>query len=172
MVDPSQFRGAMARLPSGVCVITTNGPAGRAGFTASAVCSVTDSPPTLLVCMNRMSSQRSTFLENRTLCVNVLASEHDQISAAFGRPSNEAFDVRFAEKCWSEGLYGLPSLEGALARLFTRIVSTVEVGTHYVIFCEVDDIVSTDDAQGLIYFDREYCRPLPVSHHIFNTLAA
>jgi flavin reductase (DIM6/NTAB) family NADH-FMN oxidoreductase RutF len=172
MVDPIQFRGAMARLPSGVCVITTSGPAGRGGFTASAVCSVTDSPPTLLVCMNRKSTQRSTFLENRTLCVNVLAAEHDEISAAFGRPSKETFDERFAEKCWTEGLHGLPSLEGAVARLFTRIVSTVEVGTHYVMFCEVDDIVSSDDAQGLIYFNREYCRPLPVSNKVFNTVAA
>jgi Conserved protein/domain typically associated with flavoprotein oxygenases, DIM6/NTAB family len=46
-VDRDAFRNAMARLGSAVNIITTDGPAGRAGFTASAVCSVTDTPPTL-----------------------------------------------------------------------------------------------------------------------------
>ena len=35
----------MARLGAAVNVVTTDGPAGRYGFTASAVCSVTDDPP-------------------------------------------------------------------------------------------------------------------------------
>ena len=52
-VEKQAYREAMARLGAAVNVITSNGPAGRAGFTASAVCSVTDSPPTLLVCANR-----------------------------------------------------------------------------------------------------------------------
>ena len=41
-------------LSAAVNVVTTDGPAGRHGFTASAVCSVTDNPPTLLVCMNTL----------------------------------------------------------------------------------------------------------------------
>ena len=52
-VTRQDFRDAMARLGAAVNIITTGGPAGRGGFTASAVCSVTDDPPTLLVCMNR-----------------------------------------------------------------------------------------------------------------------
>ena len=52
-VEKQAYREAMARLGAAVNVITTDGPGGRAGFTASAVCSVTDSPPTLLVCANR-----------------------------------------------------------------------------------------------------------------------
>jgi hypothetical protein len=42
------FRAAMAKLPAAVNVVTTNGPQGRAGITTvSAVCSVTDTPPTV-----------------------------------------------------------------------------------------------------------------------------
>ena len=36
MVDVSGFRNAMSRLGGAVSVITTDGPAGRFGFTASA----------------------------------------------------------------------------------------------------------------------------------------
>ena len=55
MTDTAAFRDGMALLAGAVNVITTDGPHGRAGFTATAVCSVTDQPPTLLVCMNRGS---------------------------------------------------------------------------------------------------------------------
>ena len=48
-MEKQAYREAMARLGAAVNVITTDGPGGRAGFTASAVCSVTDSPPTLLI---------------------------------------------------------------------------------------------------------------------------
>ena len=41
-VEKQAYREAMARLGAAVNVITSDGPGGRAGFTASAVCSVTD----------------------------------------------------------------------------------------------------------------------------------
>lgn len=42
IVDQQTFRDAMSCMGAAVNIITTDGPAGRAGFTASAVCSVTD----------------------------------------------------------------------------------------------------------------------------------
>jgi len=70
------FREGMSRLGAAVNIITTDGPAGRAGFTASTVCSVTDSPPTLLVCLNRSSSVYDRFADNNALCVNTLKPDH------------------------------------------------------------------------------------------------
>ena len=57
----------------------------RAGrFTASAVCSVTDTPPTLLVCLNRSASVWPVFSEHHTLCVNTLAAGQGTLSTLFG----------------------------------------------------------------------------------------
>src|SRR6266850_752518 len=53
--EPGAFREAMSRLGAAVHVITTAGPGGKTGATATAVCSVSDTPPTLLVCINRRS---------------------------------------------------------------------------------------------------------------------
>lgn len=83
-VEKTEFRNAMSRLGAAVNIITTEGPAGRAGFTASAVCSVTDSPPTLLVCLNRSASVYPVFRENMQLCVNTLAAGHETLSNLFG----------------------------------------------------------------------------------------
>ena len=41
-VEKQAYREAMARLGAAVNVVTTDGPGGRGGFTASAVTSVTD----------------------------------------------------------------------------------------------------------------------------------
>jgi flavin reductase (DIM6/NTAB) family NADH-FMN oxidoreductase RutF len=49
LVDPATYREAMSRLVAPVHVVTTAGPAGRCGITASAVTSVSDDPPTVLV---------------------------------------------------------------------------------------------------------------------------
>ena len=63
-VVPQEYRDAMACLGAAVSIVTTDGKAGRAGFTASAICSVTDDPPTLLVCINRSSSTYSNVTRN------------------------------------------------------------------------------------------------------------
>jgi flavin reductase len=151
------FRDAMARLPSSVCVITTDGPAGRAGFTASAVCSVTDSPPTLIVCLNRASRQAPIFAENARLCVNVLAGDQQSVSTAFAGGKEQ--DARFASAAWVQSKLGLPMLEGSIVSLATRVAQTVDVGSHHVMFCEVDEVHLSAVPEGLIYFDRTYCRP-------------
>lgn len=65
------FRDAMASLSAAVNIVTTDGPAGRCGITATAVCSVTDTPPTLLVCINRNSAMNPVFQATQRLCVNV-----------------------------------------------------------------------------------------------------
>jgi len=83
-IDKQVFRDAMACLGAAVNIITTDGPAGQAGFTASAVCSVTDSPPTLLVCLNRGASVWPVFNDNRTLCVNTLNAGQESLSNLFG----------------------------------------------------------------------------------------
>jgi flavin reductase len=55
-----------------------------AGFTASAVCSVTDIPPTLLVCLNRSASVYDAFQENKMLCVNSLSRSQESLANLFG----------------------------------------------------------------------------------------
>ncbi|MDR8092980.1 flavin reductase, partial [Burkholderia gladioli] len=69
------IRHAIPHLGAAVNLITTAGPHGRCGVTASAVCSVTDAPPTLLICLNRSSSTPATLTGNRSLCVYVLPGE-------------------------------------------------------------------------------------------------
>ncbi|WP_061798232.1 NADH-dependent FMN reductase RutF [Serratia ficaria] len=157
-VEKQEFRDAMARLGSAVNIITTDGPAGRAGFTASAVCSVTDSPPTLLVCLNRAASVYAAFKQNQALCVNTLAAEHESLSNLFG--GKTPMELRFSAARWSTLATGAPLLHGALASFDCRIEQIVSVGTHDILFCRVVALTCSEDGHGLAYFDRRY-HPLP-----------
>ncbi|WP_447741127.1 flavin reductase [Pseudomonas laurentiana] len=157
MVDITRFRNAMAMLGGAVSVITTDGPAGRFGFTASAVCSVTDSPPTLLVCMNRASYSNEQFKANGALCVNVLAGTHQELSGAFAN-RNLSMEERFASTLWTVLESGAPVMQEALVNFDCRIAQVHEVGSHSIFYCEIQDIRQGGADDGLVYFNRAYHR--------------
>ena len=158
MVEQQRFRDAMARLGAAVNVVTTDGPAGRGGFTASAVCSVTDDPPTLLVCMNRGSSLNETFKANGVLCVNTLAASQESLSPLFAGLTEVDRAEWWAAADWTALETGAPVLLGAVVSFDCRIAQVSEIGTHSVFFCEVDAILPGPQRAGLIYFGREYHR--------------
>ncbi|HEY0286496.1 MAG TPA: flavin reductase [Pseudomonas sp.] len=162
MVDVSGFRNAMSRLGGAVSVITTDGPAGRFGFTASAVCSVTDSPPTLLVCMNRASSSNVHFKNNGVLCVNVLSADLKDISGVFANRELGS-DQRFSATAWTSLESGSPVMEEALVNFDCRIAQVHEVGSHSIFYCEVLRIKEGSAEEGLVYFNRAYHKLCEVS---------
>lgn len=147
------FRDGMSRLGAAVNLITTDGPAGRHGITVSAVCSVTDTPPTLLVCINRNAFAHDAFVANGNLCVNVLADGHQDLSRSFARWTGED---RFSGAQWSRLATGAPVLEDAAVAFDCRIVDSQPKGTHSVLFCEVQATRLSDQPGGLIWFNRAF----------------
>ncbi len=155
MTLQTEFRNAMAQLGSAVSVITTDGPAGKFGFTASAVCSVTDAPPTLLVCMNRNSFAHAPFRQNGALCVNVLSSDHQDLSGVFANASLRS-EQRFAYDSWQVLASGAPVLSSSVASFDCLIDTCHEVGSHSVFYCQVQAIRISETPRGLVYFNRRY----------------
>ena len=155
MVEATDFRNAMSLLTSAVNVVTTMGDSGRHGFTASAVCSVTDTPPTLLVCMNRSSRSYINFFENKVLCVNVLSTDQENLSNAFAS-SKFSSEQRFEQGKWSALETGSPVLQDALVSFDCEIGQIQEVGTHTILICPIVAIQRNQEDQALVYFNRAY----------------
>jgi flavin reductase len=154
-VSKTEFRNAMARVCAPVNVITTKGEAGRGGFTATAMCSVTDEPPTLLVCMNSRSAQTQMFIENQRFCVNVLTQEHKALAASFaGQQTDMA--ARYADADWTDLPSGNQALADAIVSFDCRLTDARLVGTHNIFIGEVVDIRCRRDGHALLYFDRNY----------------
>ncbi len=154
-VDAAAFRAGMALLAGAVNVVTTLGPDGPAGFTATAVCSVSAEPPMLLVCLNTASSAAPAFAAARALCVNTLTPALAGIGQAFG--GKTAMAERFAAGRWLTGKSGAPVLDASLVAFEAEIVEVTEVGTHRVLFCRVVAVHAGDAAQGAsLYWNRGF----------------
>ncbi|HKP05925.1 MAG TPA: flavin reductase [Microbacterium sp.] len=149
------FRQAMANLAAAVHIVTTDGPHGRLGITVSAACSVTDAPPTVLVCINRSSASRDVFAQNGRLALNVLAADQEELARHFSGQTQVPMADRFAWDVWGE-LGGIPVLRDARVALSGRIASTSEQGTHSVFFVEIDEMRVRKDAPALVYDSRAF----------------
>src|SRR5262245_59134973 len=155
-VDPHQFREAMSSLGAAVHVVTTAGPAGTAGFTATAVSSVSDQPATLLVCLNRRSQVAPILSENRTLCVNTLRAGADTIADVFAGRTKCPMAERFNSGTWSEMVTGAPALADAVVAFDCRVIEIKAVATHNVVFAGVVGVRLGKPGPALVYHERAY----------------
>lgn len=162
-VSLQTFRDGMARLGTSVTIITSDGASGRLGFTATSVCSLSDRPPSLLVCMNRNSLQNTPLRANGVLCVNILAPEHKDLSAAFAGVGKMDIESRFELADWSRLQTGAPTLKSAVAAFDCIIQQSIDVNTHTIMFCNVVGLWIGEASSSLIYFMREYRDLLPLA---------
>ncbi|MGH6862436.1 MAG: flavin reductase, partial [Phyllobacterium sp.] len=139
-----------------VHVITTDGPAGRRGVTISAVCSVSDNPATMLVCLNRQHEFNHLFVENKVFALNTLSFGQQALSEAFSGRGDLSQSDRFALGSWHTLQTGAPVLDDALASFDCRIIATHEVATHYVIYGKVTALNRGEAGRSLVYLNRSY----------------
>jgi flavin reductase (NADH) len=155
--DQSEFREAMAHLPAAVNILTTDGPNGRCGITLSAVCSVTDDPPTVLVCVNRASAMHDVFKANGRVGLNVLGGEQQQLALHFAGATKVPMAERFTWDVWDR-TQDVPVLKDALVTAVGTIKHTVPMGSHSVLFVEIGQIRTRSGGQSLVYFNRAFHR--------------
>lgn len=157
-VAPEQFREAMSRIGAAVHVVATAGPGGKAGFTATAVCSVSDTPPTLLACINRRAQSAAVIRENRVLCVNSLGADAEAIADIFAGKSGSPMEERFGAGAWTTLATGAPVLASAVVSFDCRVVEIKAVATHDVIFAAVEGVRFGPAGPVLVYHERAYKR--------------
>lgn len=156
----AQFLQGMSRAAATVNVVTTDGPAGRAGVTVSAMSSVSadgdgeGGGPTMLVCVHHMSPAAAKIIENGCFCANILADDQSDISDRFaGRiPAESKFDGAD----WTAMETGAPRVVNPLTAFDCRVVSSDRVGTHHVFIGEVREIFVAESGSPLIFANRAY----------------
>ncbi len=155
-IGPQTYRDAMARFAGAVHVVTTDGPGGRRGATVIAACSVSDSPPMVLVCLNRENPKNEPFVINGRFALNTLSSEQKPVAMAFSGLTGLAPAERFAIAEWDVISTGAPTLKGALSVFDCELVDSKDLATHRVLFGKVTGLRIGDNLRPLIYHDRDY----------------
>ena len=134
-MDCNTFRRLLGRFPSGIAIITARDGDRDVGMTVSAFCSVSLSPPLVLVCVDHTASMHDLLLTHPKLGISIIASEH------------EAHCRRFADKHETHRFEGVPFTRGesqvmllddATAQLECQIVKHYDGGDHTIFIAQVE----------------------------------
>ncbi len=146
----------MRHVPGQVNIVASGRKGHRAGLTATAVCSLTDTPPTVLVCINRRVGAHDAIIENGVFSINALAAGQDDIATVFSGQPGIKGESRFKTGTWSMGVSGAPVLAGAVCTLECRLSDYKPAATHTIVFGEILAGTARTDAAPLIYLRGAY----------------
>ena len=156
VADGKLYRDAMARYAGHVQLVTTAFEGARRGVAVTAACSVSDNPPTVLVCLNHGNEKNAIFFESGLFALNSLAAHHQSLSHAFSGLENLTMEERFAHGNWDTLVTGAPALADAIATYDCRIVKLVPHATHTIMIGEVAALRLGGHNPALVYMDRSY----------------
>ena len=155
-VEAEQFKVGMRALAGAVNIITSAHAGHRYGLTATAVCSATADPPTVLACINKLANTHAAVAKSKAFCVNVLRAEDWELSSAFsGAQSGEA---RFKSRDWTRLATGSPVLIDSLVSFDCRVVKKVAHGTHTIFLGLVEQVLLGNSGKPLLYSDGQYAK--------------
>lgn len=154
------FKAAMRRLASTVTIVSTTHDGQRYGMAATAVSSVTTSPPAILACVNRSASIHAALSIGAYYCINLLGPGHAGIVGAFsGQMTGEE---RFGRGDWRVGPGGQPYLADAAACIFCVLALSTPYGSHSIVVGEVEAVFLPGEPEPLIYRDGGFYRTVPI----------
>lgn len=153
------LRGALRHLFRPVWVISTCWQEQDYAMAATAVAEVSMAPPSMLVCINRSNAIFSAIEAHAPFAINVLASDHEQISRACGGGLKGS--DRFSVGEWQrDDATGVPFLADAAASMIVRPSAHVDHGTHRVVIADVLSTTNNARPSALCYRDGAYV-PMP-----------
>ncbi|MFE9809717.1 flavin reductase family protein [Streptomyces sp. NPDC005227] len=154
-VAPETFREAMTRFAASVTVVTAYDTDAPVGCTATAVFSLTDQPPTMVVSLTSVSSTLRHITAAGLFAVNVLPWPLRALADRFARLSSRE---RF-EGVEHTGRFGAPLLTGAVAGLVCRVTRLVPLADHTLVVGEVLHVRTEDHEDPLVHYARRQTRP-------------
>lgn len=147
------FKAGMQKLLGGVTVISTISKSGeRAGMTATAVMSLSASPPSLLVSANASSTFARIIEGGHAFCVNVLSADQIQTARIFGGMTGLSGGDKFLESEWCEDERGVPCLKDALVRFHCTAFQLVPIATHVIVAAVINEVAHPSQAKGALVY--------------------
>jgi flavin reductase (DIM6/NTAB) family NADH-FMN oxidoreductase RutF len=156
-VASEEFRQAMRRLPAAVALITTTFDGAPCGLTATAVCSLSAAPPSLLVCVNAGAGAHDAIKAAGTFAVNLLAAGDVDLARLFSSSAEADRLRRFSSPRWRPGALGAPLLDAAVASFDCRVETDLSHATHTIFIGAVMAVATAPaDVRNLIYADGQF----------------
>ena len=156
-MDQQTYRDIMRHHAGAVTIISVGAPGARTGLTATAFCSLTDDPPTVVVCVNRNASAHDLIAQHKYFCVNILGLAQQDVAMRFAGRVGQQGEERFDHGAWKTLTTGAPVLEGALANLDCEVTETLDGKTHTIYLGRVRAGRVNGEVKPLVYFKGDFC---------------
>jgi len=150
-ISPENFKAAMRRMASTVSVITSRHGAIINGMTATAVCSISAEPPSLLIVVNQQNRSHALIRQSGVYTVNVLSADQQSLAAHFASGA----EAPFAAVPHRDGINGCPIIDGCASYLECVVAEQMAFGTHSIFLARVIAAGERDDLP-LLYHDRQF----------------
>lgn len=174
-VRVAEFKAVMSQLVGAVSIVAVGSPAGPSGWrgmTATAVCSLSPEPPSLIACLNRSSGTYSQLRHEMMFSVNVLATRHMEVARTFAGYYGLFGGARFHSAGWTLGSMPVPILGDALAAFECRVSQSMEYGTHAVLIGSIESMhLAAADSEPLVYHGRLFRELGPMLGAMEGTMA-
>lgn len=154
-VDPEAFKAAMRVLASGVVMVTARKGDRLWGLTISACCSISASPPQVLISLSEAASCLPAILETGRFGLSILRAGQRPLAELGAVPGGRKQVDAFCESSDRE----TTMIAGALAHLDCAVQRTFVVADHRLIVGAVEHAVTAGDleeAGPLLYFNRTF----------------
>ncbi|WP_018788109.1 flavin reductase family protein [Micromonospora sp. CNB394] len=158
-LDLDGFRAAMASFPTGVTIVTTQGPENTPyGFTANSFCSVSLEPPMILVCLSRTARSFPVFQGCKQFAVSILQAHHTELARRFASKRGD----KFAQGRFVRTANGLTVVDGAVAVIECDLHQQHEAGDHVILVGLVHSVRMAATRSPALYVDRAFGAVGPV----------
>ena len=156
-VDPAAFKDALARLASGVAIISCWGGAPNSrdraprGLLVSSITGLSVDPPRFLFCVRKEASSHDALLAAGACGVAILSSDDEDEALRFATPARAA--ERFTDPRWDLSLEAAPRLRAGLTSALCAIDTTIDAGGHTLVLVTARHCTTRHGAP-LVAFDR------------------
>ena len=152
-IDPAHFRQVLGAYPTGVAVITAMDADGApAGMIVGTFTSVSLDPPLVGFLPDKRSSTWPEIEQAGHFCVNVLASDQQQVCRQMAAKGPE----KFAGVDFALSANRLPVIADSIACIECRIHSVTEAGDHWFVLGEVLAMEATRDDDPMLFHRGRY----------------
>jgi len=155
-LEEKQYRNALGRFTTGVCVVSAVNDVGAPiGMTINSFSSLSLDPSLIQWSIKKQSLCYPLFSHLESYSISVLSDRQAYISHRYAR----AGDHVMSPEDYSSSGNGAPFIKGALAHFECCSWGRMEAGDHDILIAIVDKFSSDTEGKPLVFFGGAY-RPL------------
>lgn len=157
MLNAETFREAMQRMAAPVTAITTIEDDMPAGLMATAVCSLSAEPASLVVCINRTATAHDAILRTGVMGVSLLPDHALDYAGHFARTKGIE---RFSNGNWIRRATGAPIFAEAPVAFDCRVARTLDGYSHSIVVADILDIhfAEGSDPYCLLWHQKDFVK--------------